>query len=757
MDKTKFAGSLIKSLMALFVCLFAFGAIKAGADEEVPPPAPRTVSYVALTNKITGDENTVLYVLKTEKNNKIKTKAKSYVIDESREIGLADMGIKSTNKDVYIYACDKAFEAEATNISANLVIKAQAAKKVTGKIDYTQADYPESDEVLSISAIGTDGNEIKEPVCVWCETVDGEYKTSNLFNAAKLNEMLANGGGAIFVKMRGTDTPARFSSKAIKVKIAKPAGAPKVKIDPARDSIALKNGYDFSIALKDREDNWYTLDWCTVLPYLKTAKIKTKERTIVWTECYKPVDKKSSEAREDNGEKVSYSSYKIKGIPLSEIIYTYFDIDDSEDIGIAVRKSATKDKPASMIQYIELEGQTRYPIVFTESNVYGQFKVASTDDFMKKGILSKNIKNFNATGGYDDTFKVYSSQDEIFDNNPEAYEFCVVNKNDLQIIDWSSFAWKKFTPGKTKINGKLKTKYNTSEKIGVEAVLTCGNAPQEYLSSGSDLEVPSTVSTLLLIRRKGLKGSVTVRPSRYIKLFVVKEGNEYVLYSTRSVGDRAYRYTINFYTFKENADGSSGEFVKDGSIESITGWQSNYLTKKVKFPDLIDGEYRIGSVSEGKLVPTEKVELDENGNYEISSLSEDTEIKIVVGKYAKNITVKAVFGTKENDKFTPIEAEPQTLGFVINGVHSGLNGETPVTGGGNPEVFIGTPFSAGGGKLGRPQAPSGYKLVNNGTEIAAKGKGYCNASYTGGTITYTPLQADSTEIVIYVTVEPENN
>ncbi len=98
--------------------------------------------------------------------------------------------------------------------------------------------------------------------------------------------------------------------------------------------------------------------------------------------------------------------------------------------------------------------------------------------------------------------------------------------------------------------------------------------------------------------------------------------------------------------------------------------------------------------------------------------------------------------------------------FVKNGVHSGLNGETPVAGGGDPNVYVGTPFSAGGGTLGRvTAAPEGYRLTNDERELAAKGKGYCGATYGNDKITYTPLDADSAELIIYVTVEavPEQN
>ncbi len=133
---------------------------------------------------------------------------------------------------------------------------------------------------------------------------------------------------------------------------------------------------------------------------------------------------------------------------------------------------------------------------------------------------------------------------------------------------------------------------------------------------------------------------------------------------------------------------------------------------------------------------------------------------MIVRKYAKDITVKAVFGTREDDTFTPIDADPQLIGFVKNGVHSNLIGETPVAGGGEASVYIGTPYSASGGKLGQiTAAPEGYRYTADARELAAKGKGYCGASYSNNTITYTPLDAESAELIIYVTVEevPEQN
>ncbi|MBR6294108.1 MAG: hypothetical protein IKR54_05925 [Lachnospiraceae bacterium] len=763
--------NILKVLTAFAVVCLALVTVKASA-----------ATYDPVTNTVSVGYYEVVYMFKSATGN-VVNKANYYKSDgtgcflpeintagikgakylgsgkDIDDIKLDELGLSGSKKDVFLWVGTGDVEiAVGTSLSANLIIRAQEAVKIKGIIDYTRIDYPGDANVLSIEAYDKSQRKLDNVAFKWSDAADGTYKDSSELTGSVLATMLENGTKAIYVKAEGKSSPATFAGKPVKVKIAQQGKAPKIKVNPAKDAVALKNGFDFGYAFKDEEENWVVENWQTILPFLKTAKIKTKEATIVSTERYKPMNKKDNDSRGD-GEKVAYSSYKVGILSFKDILRA-LGISERTDFALAVRKSATLEKPASEVQYIEMDGQTNNPIVFTESNVYGQFKVASTKDFDKKGIIIETIENYNGTSGYAETFRVATPQTSWADKNPAAYEYCVVNKDDIPKIEWSSFTWKKFVPGKTKVSSKLKTKYDTSEKKGVVAQLKVGTAPESFDTLYDSTEVPSSVSTVLLIRRTGIKTGAPVRASEYITLFVCKEGSEYVLYSTESNGEPAYKYAIDFYSFKESADGSSGEFAKDEALESITGWIKAYDTKDIKFPALTGGEYWLAEESQGKLVPSQKLTIDNAGNYELTGSGSDDTIKVIVRKYAKDITVKAVFGTRDGDKFTPITGDPLVLAFVKNGVHSGLNDETPVAGGGDPNVYVGTPFSAGGGTLGRvTTAPEGYRLTNDERELAAKGKGYCGATYGNDKITYTPLDADSAELIIYVTVEavPEQN
>lgn len=582
MKKFNLVKGLVISLMAFALAFTAFGAVSASAEEAaqaVVKPTAVSARFDNVNNKITATANAVVYVLKQEKANEIKKGAKTAgSLTKDAATPLEDLKIKGTTKDVFLYICDKEFEA-ADKVDANFVIKAQAAKKVVGKIDYTKADTAAATNVLSIVATDKDKKAIANAECVWAEELAGPYKASTEFTGAKLASMLAD-GGQIFVKMVGADNPAQFASKVIKVKIAKQGKAPKVKYDQKKDSIALKNGFDIGLAGYDEDKKVDTAptSWFTILPTFKSATIKTAEDSIVATTSFTPCDKK------DEAYKNNTTQYKFKALSVNDIAKKLNNEYAGGEFTLAVRKSATVKAPASAITYIKFDAVTKAPIVFTEDKVAGQFDIATVTDFDKKGFTIGTVANYNGengTEGFWNTFKLKETAGTGADKNAAAYEYLVVKKADLDgnKIDWTTASWSKLDPAKTKINGKLKAKYSDVSGKKADITLKALAKPNAFAPSA---EVPA-VDSLLLVRRAGVKGDSPVRPSEYIKLYVIKDDKNYTLYSTAAVGTAANAYSVDFYTLQKKD--ASYAWAKDEKIESQNGWTAGD-TVELTFPSI---------------------------------------------------------------------------------------------------------------------------------------------------------------------------
>lgn len=783
----------IKGFAVIGICvlagIFAPGSVKTQALE-----------YDAETNQFKpqsqGGVVDYIFVLKSEKGTKYKSaKMYSFVDRECYNWhDLSELGIKPSNKkDVYLFEIGeydykgKEWDLKAPEtLDANFVIKAPEASKVTGVIDYTQADFPDSTTVLSITALDNAKREIKNPTCEWCQNIDGTYKPSGEFTGAELARMLKDSVTEIYVRMPGKNMEngvALFASKPAKVKIAKPAKAPKLKIDVLKDTVGISNGYDYAIVFSD--DNGKTFsdpEWHTVLPYLKTAKIKTLDDSIVYISQYKPVNKNSYEARNDYG-KVSFTSFKVKSLTFAELFeHAGWEDESWIECYIALRKSATLKKPASEISYTYIPEQTEAPIVFTETNVDRQYRVTTSSEFDKKGFLIGTVENYNGyagTEGFADSFKLTSQPDEDADKNPAKYESVVVNVKDLANIDWKTVKWKKLDPAKTKINSKLKTKYSTYTQTGITATLSAGSAPNEYeekVDAGRnkyrwvyysnnwnhqsvrnyELKIPSTVSTVLLIRRAGVKGQAPVRASEYIALFVIKNGSTYELYSTRCNGMVAYPYTVDFYKFKANEAGTGGEFVKDTATESIKGWGLDGDTVKLSFPAITDAKFYSVTENNGKVTPNQ-VLAPSDGKYEITVDDEESLTKVIIREYA-NVTFNVVYGTVKDDKFTPlgnnVAGSVQTIKFVKKGIESMITEETPVAGSSAPCLYVGSSHTF-------TECIAQYVIPDTDTyqgvgvrESSATGTGYAGFAYSesgGKSLTITPLTAN--DIVVNIEFE----
>jgi uncharacterized repeat protein (TIGR02543 family) len=706
----------------------------------------------------------VIYVLKAEKSNKIKAGAKCYEVStKAEENTLTAIGAKSTTADVYLYVCDKQFEADGT-VDANVVIKAQAAKKITGVIDYTQADNLASTTVLSIKATDKNKKEIAGATAIWYdETLTTPvWANADTLTGEKLVKMMEAGTKAIKVKMLG-DEKTR-TSKEIKVKIAKQTKAPTVKIDVKKDTISIKNGMDFGVFTKSSSGE-YTLvgGWHTVLPLLKTAATKTLADSIVDTTAYAPLGKKETNATKtitDGNGKVSYTQLKVKALDLN----TYKAVigsgsgvdltDDSVEYYVGVRSSATEKKPASVVTYFKYSDKLDAPIVYTQDKVKGQYLVASGKEFAKKGFVLGTIANYNGengTEGFDDSFKLKTSNSGA-DTAAASYEYTIVKYADLgdlssgsgSNINWSSVSWKKLDPAKTKITGKLKSKYLNTAGTKVEATLKAGTLS----ASGATTDVPADCTTVLLVRRAGVKGKTAddaVLASQIQILYVVKNGSDYEIYSTKDIGEEAVKYTVEFYKWSLSGESTSGEYtwIKDDSL-TITGWgrhDSNSGEEIVAFPEITNADFF--ALNDSNELSNDKAPAiadgANKGKYEIhiTGMSGEETTKFAIREYATIKVVAAASGEGTTDT--------KEIGAVKAGKVSSVSGDKLVDGT-SVTAYVGSSIS--GVATLTYAVPTGYISSGSGS-IVASGTGYKDAKIeNNGTITVTVNTADTVEVRI---------
>ena len=812
MKKFNFSKGLVIGLLTLALCLTCFAAAKVSAEEENKPSkttAATTVEYNADDDTIRSADNngkSVVYVLKAASGNLIKSGTAANGTMANGKISIADLGIKSTSKDVYLYVCDKEVEVDAgETVNANLTIKAPAAKKLTGTIDYTQADYPNSTAVLSAVAIDSSRKEIdsSKVTILWAATADATtwYEADSSaksgrkidkeevvdgFTGKDLSGMLSS-GGTIFIKMKGvsgtTADGAQFGSKVVKVKISKQAAAPKVKIDVNKDTLGVKNGFDFGFASYDATAKAYSstdITWFTVLPVLKTAKIKTADCSIVPIENFKPLDKKATGfdavitcndegelvTADDEGKaiKVSYTQYKFKALSMDavlELLDSGITQKDSGTIGLAVRKSATAKKPASAVTVVEVAVQTAAPIVYTSELVQGEYLITSTEDFAKKGLTIDTIENYPgtvggkvATSGFNSTFKVGAAAGatvEGKDENAASYVYAVVNVADWYAgsgnkgIDWTTVKWSKLVPGKTKFTSKTKGSYalndGTKQKVTLKETTVeipgRTNVEEQVINTVVNEEATFSGGSFILVRRAGNAASLT-RMSDYVKLFIVKDGKTYSLYNTESYGEVAYKYTIDFATFKAPTTTTRDGWYIDDGIPSVSVWTQKKYTG-ITLPALTDAEYwAIGTegansdeskyftVSTTKQFTPEstatnkgddtdaiakgqyKIEMSANGN----NASGDGRATYLIREYA-NITVLGTYGSITESTFSKYSDVDDAILAVIEkgklGEYNSTSKKFVFDKDADPEYYVGDQIAI----EPRDYTPDGYAIPDS--------------------------------------------
>ncbi len=237
------------------------------------------------------------------------------------------------------------------------------------------------------------------------------------------------------------------TGKLTKVSLKKPAKAVKIKVDVNKDTIALKNGFDYRI-----DDTWYT-----ILPYSKDG---TAPSSIVETKDYVPVKKVTDDP-------TAFTAEKISALEIEKMLEEY-----GEGFDIVVRKSAKIGAPASLTEddescYAYIDSRESAPEIETLKD--NPSYIAVSDD--KDNLTLPKIDADNTTPF---EYIVIASAD-----------FAAELKNPGTIVA-SSMKWTKYkNDGKGKITvDKTKSKYmlKTEER-----------ADNRTLEEGS----------YVLIRRKG--------------------------------------------------------------------------------------------------------------------------------------------------------------------------------------------------------------------------------------------------------------
>ncbi|MCR5330773.1 MAG: hypothetical protein K6E62_06255 [Lachnospiraceae bacterium] len=459
-------------------------------------------------------------------------------------------GVKvAESKAAYIYASVRTPSEDKAKYAANYIVDATPYKKISVTFAYAQAAKDgEEPAIASITTIdnkkktviysgeGTEAKEFKDALeemiddlqysedgTTWYYIIGNEMdpktKKAPDLNLNKLYE-LVNGGSktTLYFRIKGAEaepetpavegesegSPAKNAyraTKAVKVSVDAAKEGKAVKVDVSKGTLALKNGYDFTITSKNEEKNISIEEAFTILPFNKGGKAKeiivdeeTHERTegddtAIWpTYDYVPAGKVTENAK-------MFTNIKVKAFSVKEICdYCDAIYAGTGDLYIWIRKSATAKKPAEKWTLMTIARVTDGPTIKEDKNkFYSVQDVADT-----KGVIATpEISNAKT------------------DKNSGAYEYLVVDAADIKQkegeskyyadIDFTTAKWT--TLGDKGLTvGKSKSKY--SAKTG-------GKATDHVLKDGS----------IVLVRRAGDKSS-NILASEYIITMVAKESIE---------------------------------------------------------------------------------------------------------------------------------------------------------------------------------------------------------------------------------------
>jgi hypothetical protein len=489
-------------------------------------------------NKVTDDPN--------------KGKFEGYISLSSKEDGVK----VAESKAAYIYASIKAPAEDKTKYTANYIVDPTPYKKIAVTFAYPQAekDKPEP-AIVSITTIdkksvvyaGNYDSEtnpdyylVKTPAATVAETVYSDifnalqYSTDGttwysivgnpLVKGKQVNDLslgklyeLVNGGSktTLYFRIKGkgptsddantadVDETANAyrATKPVKVAVGAAKAGKAVKIDVSKGTLALKNGYDFTMTAGEKDTptlknaQGSTVAW-TILPFNKGGKATEKDTegndvatAVIPTIGYIPTGKVTENAE-------MFTTIKVKSYLIDDVARKCGQNSfGSGNMYIWVRKSATIKNPADQWALITVAKITAAPII---ANAKGAQYYAAQDPADTKGVVgTPAIKNGSG------------------DKNSGDYEYLIVDAADIKQvegetryyadIDLTSAKWTKLTDKGLTV-GKSKSKY--AKEVGKKAAAV-------ILKDGS----------AVLVRRAGDKSSSTLA-SEYIITMITKQDVE---------------------------------------------------------------------------------------------------------------------------------------------------------------------------------------------------------------------------------------
>ncbi len=474
-----------------------------------------------IMDKSNSSSTYYLYVMKRDEADVVKRTTHPYELTSKAAISIVkDLNIR-VDKDVYIYcAKDEPLAMGATIPKPNFKIKRSPYSKLTITIDYTTLDMKRGGILAEIiGKIRDTGKEIElyskyrlsgshpeinydfhntppaedstmrtvfPEVWEWSRDGNNWLDASNLYGKEKLEELQ---GLYLYIRIKGyanLEQPLENirCSKIYKIKLARPVRKKTIKIDVKKMTIPIKNGMEYAAAGSYANKTDEVRDWYMVLPYNNKNKLKTAP--IMKLVNYVPTDKKSSK----------YDMYST-GTKVGHLLIT--DIEGYEN-GIYYRSAATAKKPASEESFIALSAITEAPQV-TMDNVLVEEVGTELASESSLRFTVPDIRNY------------VDKEGSASDNNIAKYEYAILKKSDISLVDWTTVAWKPIKSGaKNAIKDTMRTKYS---KVGTTAKI--------------EAKITDT-GTVFAIRRAGIRSAEEpILPSKMLVLRIDKSSGKYSL------------------------------------------------------------------------------------------------------------------------------------------------------------------------------------------------------------------------------------
>lgn len=429
-----------KNLMLMLVLALVFVGVMSvtKASAEVKPTVKYENEYVV----IEGADAQVYYQVVKSKDAAGSVKATAWIPAAKSESNYyIDFSALANTKDAYIVYTTNNEATNGTTVEIDAVVK---SVKVTLNYAAETLGSENLDEIISkVTVKGIDGTEKKDITpdkyaFLWKRGANGTWAEETAFNQLEW-DMVRASNATLYISIAGgdgeADSPKAYvyrPSKEAKVKIPKSAKAPNVKIDYAKDTIALKNGMQVSIDGKK---------WMTVSPYDKNEttrehKFYSDSTTVTKTKVSAVTPRELVDAVNTNNlDSCQYGS--------------------NVDIVLLVRTAATDKKfpsasatitfktPAARPEYTTAAANGQYPFSYTVADKTAGITAEMTMDVSK--LIDK---------GKEEDFSKFEYI--LLDNAVGATEV------DLLKVKWSPVP----ADGKVDLSGKIgKTyKYTKTDK-----------------------------------------------------------------------------------------------------------------------------------------------------------------------------------------------------------------------------------------------------------------------------------------------------